>query len=104
MTNSESTSQVAADISAKIEALNTLSGENLKGEMQALRRTLLANPAACLLLKDEDIGELVTSLRRMTGIALSAASASKAEKRAPKERVKKLTQEELQAALNSEEF
>lgn len=100
----DSTAQIAADISAKIELLNTLSGENLKGEMQALKRTLLANPAACLLLKDEDIGELVASLRRMTGIALSAASASKAEKKAPREKAKKLTQEELQMALNSDEF
>lgn len=96
--------QIAADIAAKIESLGNLSGENLKGEMQALKRTLLANPAACLLLKDEDIGELVLALRRMTGIALSAASASKAEKRAPKEKAKKLTPEELQLALNSEEF
>lgn len=104
MNETSETSQVAADITAKIELLNSLSGENLKGEMFALKKTLLANPAACLLLKDEDIGELVLALRRMTGIALSAASVSKAEKRAPKEKAKKLTAEELQLALNSDEF
>lgn len=102
--SAESTEQIAAEISAKIELLNSISGENLKGEMQALKRTLLANPAACLLLKDEDVGSLVASLRRVTGVALSAASAAKTSKRAPATKAKKLTQEELQAAMNSDEF
>ena len=99
----EETVQTAADIQAKIESLNSLSGENLKGEMQALKRSLLANPAACMLLQPEDIGEMVKNLRRMTGIALVSATKAKAEKKPPAKK-EKLSPEALQAALNSDEF
>jgi len=97
------TSQIAADIQAKIQQLEDLSGENLKGEMASLKKALLANPAACMLLKDEDIGLMVASLRRMTGIALSASTVKKTAAKADKTKVK-LTQADLQAALNSDDF
>lgn len=96
-------SQIAADISAKIAELDSMSGENLKGEMASLKKALLSNPAACLLLKDEDIGMMVASLRRMTGIALSAATVKKTTK-AGEAKAKKLTVADLQAALESEDF
>jgi len=97
--------QVAADISARIQALELMSGENLKGEMTALKKALLDNPAACLLLKDEDIGSLVSSLRRITGVALSAASAKKTTKAGKTTAsTSKFTKEQLNEALNSDEF
>lgn len=106
LTEASISEQAASDIQARIELLNSMSGENLKDEMAVLKRTLLSNPSACMLLRDEDIGMLVSSLMRMTGQALSAATVKKPATRKAKEPAiaKKLTPEELQDAMNSEEF
>lgn len=103
MSQASEVSQIAADISAKIAQLEDMSGENLKAEMGELKKALLQNPAACMLLKDEDIGSMVTSLRRMTGIALSASTVKKVSTKTDRTKVK-LTAADLQAALNSEDF
>lgn len=99
-----SNEQIAADISARIEQLSLLLTDSLKGEMAALKKALLENPAACLLLKSEDIGTLVLTLQKITGKALAQASEKKAKTKTEKATSVKLTAEQLQAALNSEDF
>lgn len=96
--------QMASEISQRIQQLESLSAESLKGEMQELKKSLLENPAACLLLREEDVGLLVTSLRKITGQAI-ISSQTKARKAAePKVPKKKLTAAELAAALEDEDF
>lgn len=91
--------QTASEISARIQQLNALMGEDLSNEMRQLKTALLANPAACLLIKDEDVGMLVTNLRRILNISVASAAAAK-EKKPPKEKAPKLTAEQLAAALD----
>lgn len=86
--------QKASEISARIQALTDFDGESLKNEMGALKKALLENPAACLLLHDEDVGAAVTALRRMTGIAAASAAAP-----AKKLKQKALSPAELAKAL-----
>lgn len=96
---------IAMEIASRIHALESLSIENLKGEMQQLKASLIENPAACLLLKEEDIGAMVASLRKITGQAIvSAASKKSASVKKPAAGSKKLTAAELAAALDDEDF
>lgn len=94
--------QVASEISIRISQLETFSGESLKGEMQQLKKAIIENPAACLLLKEEDVGQLVAALRKITGIAITEASAK--TKKATEPKAKKFTAAELAAALEDEDF
>ena len=90
---------LAAEISQRIQQLESLGVENLKGEMQQLKRSLIENPAACLLLKDEDIGTLVASLRKITGVAIASAASSTKTKGEKKTAVKALSATELAKVL-----
>lgn len=99
-----SNEQIAADISARIEQLSLLSTDSLKGEMAALKKTLLENPAACLLLKSEDIGTLVSTLQKITGKALAQAAEKKTKGKTEKVPAPKLTAEQIRMALDSEDF
>jgi hypothetical protein len=90
--------QMASEIQQKIAMLTEFSGENLKGEMQSLKKALNENPAACSLLLDEDIGMAVAALRRMVGIAVTAANAPKEKKE--KKGSTRLTAAELAAQLS----
>ena len=98
--------QAASEISQRISQLEALSEDSLKNEMIELKKAILENPSACLLLKEEDIGQMVTSLRKITGLAIQKAADKtrkpKAEGAAPK--AKKLTAAELAAALEDEDF
>lgn len=97
------TQQVASELSKRIDALANFDGESLKHEMAALKEALLQNPAACSLLGDEDIGKAVLALRRLTGIAIAAATA----KAAPKPKTPKVSKSELNkllSELSDEEF
>lgn len=58
--------QKYADIRIKIDDLENRMGEDLKTAMTTLKKALMANPAACEIMLDEDIGEMVKALRRMT--------------------------------------
>lgn len=97
------TQQAASEISQRIAQLESLSTENLKGEMQQLKKAIMENPAACLLLKEEDIGQLVISLRKITGVAIQQAQ-TKTRKASEPKAGKKLSAAELAAALEDEDF
>lgn len=97
---SDSHEQVASEISLRISQLESLAGDNLKGEMQDLKKALMENPNACMLLKPEDIGLLVQNLVKITGIAIASSATKKKEST----KTKKLSAQELQDALNSDEF
>lgn len=49
---------------------------------------------------EEDIGALVSNLRRITGIALASASVKKEKTTAPKEKKVSLTKEQMESALD----
>ncbi len=96
----DSNEQVVSEISLRIQQLESFSTEDLKPAMQELKKALLENPAACLLLKEEDIGLLVTHLRKITGVAIASASSKTKTPKEKKETTKKLSAEELAAALD----
>ena len=98
----ESNEQVCSDITLKIRSLEALSGDELKSEMSALKKAIMENPQACSLLLPEDIGLMVSSLRRIVGTAIVAASTKKTKERKPS--TKKMTAAELAAALDDEDF
>ena len=98
-TSNSEMEQIKSEISAGIQLLCNFDGDSLKCEMQALKKTLTENPAACSLLLEEDIGLAVAALRRMVGIAVSEANAPKSK--SSKSKSKKLTPEELKAQLDA---
>ena len=98
----ESNEQVCSDITLKIRSLEALSGDELKSEMSALKKAIMENPQACSLLLPEDIGVMVSSLRRIVGTAIVAASTKKTKEKKPS--TKKMTAAELAAALDDEDF
>ena len=98
----ESNEQVCSDITLKIRSLEALSGDELKGEMLALKKAIMENPQACSLLLPEDIGLMVSSLRRIVGTAIVTASTKKTKEKKPS--TKKMTAAELAAALDDEDF
>ena len=101
----DSPEQVYSEISQRIKTLEAMSGDSLKDEMVDLKKALLENPQACMLLLPEEIGSLVSSLRKITGIAIATASAKPARKTGEKKAAaKKLTAQELADALNDEDF
>ena len=100
----DSPEQVYSEISQRIKTLEAMSGDSLKDEMVDLKKALLENPQACMLLLPEEIGSLVSSLRKITGIAIATASAKTSKKKEPKASAKKMTPEELAAALDDEDF
>lgn len=92
---SEENNQKASELSKRIEALDALNGESLKGEMAALKVAILENPAASALLLDEDVGLLVKALRKMTGVALTNAAAGKEKVKKPSTKAVKLSATDL---------
>lgn len=65
-----------AEIKERIARLTTLEGFDLKQAMDGLRSLILANPSACSLLLPEDVGDMVTALRKMTGNTKAAMMAA----------------------------
>ena len=105
MQTNDSNEQIYSEISQRIKQLEELSGDDLKNEMMNLKKALLENPQACMLLLPDEIGAMVSSLRKITGIAIATASAKTGKKKsesAPK--AKKMTAAELAAALEDEDF
>ena len=100
----DSPEQVYSEISQRIKTLEGMSGDDLKNEMMDLKKALLENPQACMLLLPEEIGSLVSSLRKITGIAIATASAKTKKAPGEKKAAKKMTPEELAAALEDEDF
>ena len=102
MNTNESPEQVHSEIATRISLLESLSENDLKSEMDDLTVALIQNPEACMLLLPEEIGKTVIALRRIVGTAVATASTPKT--RAKKETAKRMTQEELAAALDDEDF
>ena len=100
----DSPEQAYSEISLRIKQLEELSGDDLKNEMINLKKALLENPQACMLLLPEEIGSMVSHLRKITGIAIATASAKTNKKKEPKAAGKKMTAQELADALNDEDF
>ena len=94
--------EIASELSTRISQLCDIDGVDLKTEMQSLKAAILENPQATSLLLDEDIGKLVTALRKITGVAITQASATKT--RAAKPKAKSLSAEELAKALEDDDF
>jgi len=99
---SESPVVAAEEISLRIKALIDIGEESLKDEMRELKQAIMENPAACSFLKEEDIGLLVATLRKITHVDITVASAPKTRTVKPKQ--KALTASELAAALDDEDF
>ena len=99
-----SNEQIYSEISARIQQLEELSGDDLKNEMMNLKKALLENPQACMLLLPDEIGAMVSSLRKITGIAIATASAKTKKAGEKKASSKKMTAAELAAALEDEDF
>jgi hypothetical protein len=75
--HSEADKQAYADIKARLDTLAEMSGTDLESGMKELKKALMQNPTACMLMEDADIGQLVIALRKLTGEALIEASTSK---------------------------
>lgn len=90
--------QAAADIIPRIRELDKLAGESLEDEMKLLKGALLTNPGAVELMLPEDIGMMVTALRKVTGQSIAEATAEK--KPGAKKKSKVLTAEEMAAAFD----
>lgn len=94
--------EIASELSQRIALLCDIDGVDLKTEMQSLKAAILENPQATSLLLDEDVGKLVSALRKITGVAISQASTPKARTAKPKP--KALTAAELAKALEDDDF
>lgn len=104
MQTNDSNEQIYSEISSRIKQLEELSGDDLKNEMIELKKALMENPQACMLLLPDEIGAMVSSLRKITGVAIATASAKTSKKKEPKASTKRMTPEELAAALDDEDF
>lgn len=87
------------DIKGRVEELSETDDDDLADAMSQLKKSLLANPSACLLMLDEDIGKMTIALRRLTQEALVAATKEKAPKG-----VGKKTKSTSQVALTEEQM
>ena len=63
-------------IKARISELQNMNGLDLSLAMDGLKTLILANPSACSQLLPEDVGDMVSALRRMTGNSKAAAQAA----------------------------
>ena len=63
-------------IKARIAELQNMNGLDLSLAMDGLKTLILANPSACSQLLPEDVGDMVSALRRMTGNSKAAAQAA----------------------------
>ena len=88
--------QEMSELQQRINNLTSLSGLDLRHEMDNVKATLLENPAACALLVDEDIGKCVAALRIITGTAIEESAKKERKPRLNK----KLTKEELEEGLD----
>lgn len=64
------------EIKSRIDRLASLSGLDLKLAMDGLKSLILANPSACTQLLPEDVGDMVSALRKMTSNEKAAVMAA----------------------------
>lgn len=105
MQTNDTPQQIHSELSSRISSLESLMGEELKNEMTALKIAIKENPNACMLLLPEEIGKMVVALRKIVGVAIQTSTKAPAKAKTPKTGVgKKLTEEELKAALDDDDF
>jgi hypothetical protein len=96
--------EIKSEISTRIALLNNMSEADLKNEMRELKVALKENPAACALLMDEDIGALVSALRKITHKDITEAETKPKKGTKPKAEKVQLSAEQLAAALDDDDF
>lgn len=84
------------DIKGRVMSLSGTDDDDLAGAMSELKKALLQNPNACLLMLDEDIGRMTIALRRVTQEAIVEGTKAKTEKK-PGTKTKKTSQVPLSA-------
>ena len=98
----EETRKSYKDIRNLVDSLRGTDDDSLADAMSDLKKSLIQNPSACMLMLDEEIGSMTIALRRLTQEALVASIKEPKEKKAAKDKVNKLnlTPEQMQAALD----
>jgi len=97
------TAQGLMDISKRIFDLEELIDDDLARSMSELKDALRKNPAAAELILDEDVGKMVSSLRRMRHLSVTAATKEKKSagtKTKPKAKDVALTADEIAKAFD----
>jgi len=94
-----SVEQAYSDLQQRISELESYSGEELKSQMQQLKKALMENPSACALMLPEEIGSMVSALRKITGQHAVEAATKKATGRGKAKPVA-LSEAEMQAAFD----
>lgn len=94
-----SAEQAYADILPRINELASLDSEKLEGAMKDLKGALLQNPSAAELMLPEDIGAMVSALRKLTGQTIVEAAKTK-KSGGTGSRKKNLTAEEMEAVFD----
>lgn len=84
VTDNMEVQQVYANLLEKINDLEHLTGDDLKNAMTNLKKGLMENPDACELMLDEDIGEMVKALRRITMQAVIETKETGSGRKKPK--------------------
>ena len=95
--------EAASELQTRIAMLCDIEGVDLKNEMTSLKAAIMENPAATQFLLPEDIGKMVSALRKITGFAISQAATKEKKPRATKVKTQ-LTAEQLAAALEDDDF
>lgn len=97
-TATEETRKSYKDIRGLVNALSDTDDTDLAIAMSDLRKSLIQNPSACMLMLDEEIGAMTIALRRLTQEALVANTKEPKEKKAKVSKI--LTAEEMQRVLD----
>lgn len=87
------------EIKSRIDRLASLSGLDLKLAMDGLKSLILANPSACTQLLPEDVGDMVSALRKMTSNEKAAVMAAPKRASSKKEAPSILAPDDLDALL-----
>ena len=90
--------QAYSDIKARLDAIVSLSEENLKTAMQDLKKALMQNPNAISLMLPSDIGQMVIALRKMTGVEIAKAETTAKAGKVSKKKEAILTAEQMEEA------
>ena len=99
---SKETRKSYKDIRNLVSSLRDTEDESLADAMSDLKKSLIQNPQACMLMLDEEIGSMTIALRRLTQEAMVASIKEPKEKKVAKDKVTKLnlTPEQMQRALD----
>lgn len=97
--DAEVESSTTEEIRTRIERLADMPELDLKQAMDGLKALILANPSACAQLLPEDVGDMVTALRRMTNNTVAAALAPAKRGRAATKKEPILAADDLDALL-----